>query len=143
MTWGHKILFVYVAFVGLILFLVMKASFQKDDLVTKDYYAQELKYQQRIDEKERVNALSAEVKYSFNNGSLVIAFPKDFSGKTITGTVLLYCPSDEQKDMKKDFTLMDDSLTVDVPGNYKGLFELHISWNVEGKQYFYQQKLFI
>ena len=143
MSWGYKILFVYIAFVGLILFLVLKASFQKDDLVTKDYYAQELKYQERIDEKQRTNALSAELRYAFKEGKLHITFPKDFSGQTIIGNVLLYCPSDEQKDMKQHFTLQGNLLTLDIPANYEGLFELHISWLWDGKQYYYEEKLFL
>ncbi len=143
MSWGYKILLVYIAFVGLILFLVLKASFQKDDLVINDYYAQELKYQERINEKQRTNALSAELQYAFKDGRLVISFPKDFSGQTITGNVVLYCPSDEQKDMKQHFTLQDNLLTLNIPANYKGLFELHISWLWDGKQYYYEEKLFL
>ena len=143
MTWGTKILLVYIVFVGAILFLVFKASFQKDDLVTADYYGQELKYQQRIDEMARTNALSAAIQYSFNDGKLVIAFPKDFSGQMITGTVVLYCPSDEEKDLKQEFALQDNSFTLSIPRNYKGAFELHFSWTSTGKQYYYEKKIFI
>jgi len=143
MNWGYKILFVYVAFVSIIMFLVFKASFQKDDLVTNDYYAQELKYQQRIDETERTNALSAALRYEIIDGKLVINFPKDFSGKEITGTVVLYCPSDEQKDIKQNFTLQDNALAVTIPALYKGSFELHISWSSTGKQYYYEKKIII
>jgi hypothetical protein len=50
LSWGYKIMFVYIAFVAGMGFLVFKASSQKFDLVTKDYYDQELKYQQVIDQ---------------------------------------------------------------------------------------------
>ena len=46
MNWGYKILTVYIIFIAGILFLVFKSSNQNQDLVTKDYYEQELKYQQ-------------------------------------------------------------------------------------------------
>ena len=49
MNWGYKILFVYIAFIAGILLMVFKSSTQKRDLVTADYYAKELKYQERID----------------------------------------------------------------------------------------------
>ena len=50
MNWGYKILMVYVIFIAGILLLVFKSSSQNQDLVTEDYYEQELKYQQKIDE---------------------------------------------------------------------------------------------
>ena len=43
MSWGTKILIVFILFVGGILFMVIKSSIQKTDLVTTDYYAKELK----------------------------------------------------------------------------------------------------
>jgi hypothetical protein len=143
MNWGHKILFVYIAFVAAMLFLVLKASSQKDDLVTQDYYGQELKYQQRIDETERTNALSAALQCVYKEGMLVISFPGDFSGKAISGNALLYCPSDEGKDIKQDFMIKDNALEVAIPNNYKGAFELHINWQSGGQQYYYEKKIFI
>ena len=43
----------YAVFVAGIVFLVVKASSQKFDLVTKDYYEQELQYQNVIDTFEQ------------------------------------------------------------------------------------------
>ncbi len=143
MNWGYKILIVYIVFVAATLFLVFKASSQKDDLVTEDYYGQELKYQQRIDETERTNGLSAALQCEYKVGRLVVRFPKDFSGKTISGNVILYCPADEGKDISRDFTVKDNALEVNIPVNYKGAFELHINWQSDGKQYYYGKKIFI
>ena len=83
MNWGYKILLVYVVFVTGIMFMVFKSSSQKVDLVTTDYYAKELKYQQKIDAMNRVSLLSDTVKYEMSEGNLTIAFPKDFAGKKI------------------------------------------------------------
>ena len=70
MNWGYKILTVYIIFIAGILLLVFKSSTQNQDLVTKDYYEQELKYQQVIDATERANALSSEVKFQGESPSL-------------------------------------------------------------------------
>ena len=143
MNWGYKILFVYVVFVGAILFLVIRASVQKDDLVTEDYYAQELKYQQRIDEAKHTSALSAQLQYTYSEGRVFVNFPKDFSGKLITGNAVLYCPADAGKDIDQHFNLQDEALQMTIPNNYKGSFELHISWQADGQHYYYEQKIFI
>jgi len=85
MNCGYKILIVYAVFVSGIMFLVFKSFSQKMDLVTTDYYAKELKYQQKIDETNRVNTLSAPLICEIKDDELIIVFPKDFSGKNISG----------------------------------------------------------
>ena len=99
MNWGNKILIVYIVFVSGIGFMVYKASTQNADLVTTGYYAKELKYQEKIDEVKRVSALSAPVEFTIKDNTLTIQFPKDFAGKQLAGEVVLYCPSDEKKDI--------------------------------------------
>ena len=143
MNWGYKILIVYAVFVIGIMFLVFKSSSQKMDLVTTDYYAKELKYQQKIDETNRVNALSAPVTCEIKSNELFILFPKDFSGKKIKGEVILYCPSDEDKDARQNFNILDTSLIVSIPSIKINEYELHLSWQVDGMSYYFERKIFI
>lgn len=143
MNWGTKILIVYVAFVLGIVFMVFKSSTQNTDLVTTDYYAKELKYQEKIDEAKRASALSAPVECRISGNSVIISFPKDFTGKKLVGEAVLYCPSNEKKDVKKDFALKDEVLQITIPAGSKGLFELHLSWQDESVTYYFEKKIFI
>ncbi len=143
MNWGYKILVVYVVFVGGIMFMVLKSSDQKMDLVTTDYYAKELKYQDKIDATVRANALSEDIKYNISNGQIIIYFPKEFAGKRITGSAELYCPSDENKDIKKDFSADDATVTIKISTVNKGQQELHITWQANGVDYYFEKKIFI
>lgn len=143
MNWGKKILLVYVTFVLGILFMVYKSSSQKADLVTTDYYAKELKYQDKIDEMGRVSSLSAPVVFEVKDNELIIQFPKDFAGRQLTGEAVLYCPSDENKDLKKDFSVMDQPLKIELPSTNKGLHELHLSWKQGNVTYYFEKKIFI
>ena len=143
MNWGNKILIVYIVFVSGIGFMVYKASTQNTDLVTTDYYAKELKYQEKIEEVKRVSALSAPVGYAIKDNALTIHFPKDFAGRQLTGEVVLYCPSDEKKDLKKSFTLKDVPLQIEIPAASKGLYELHLSWKDGGFTYYFEKKIVI
>ena len=141
MNWGYKILFVYIAFVGGILLMVIKSSTQKKDLVIADYYAMELKYQERIDAEKRTQALSAPPKYELINQQLVISFPKEFTGKSIAGTLLLYCPSDNNKDVEQKFSTTAGTFIMPLPVKNKGLHEVQISWQSDGISYYFQNKL--
>ena len=143
MNWGYKILFVYSAFVLGILFMVFKASSQRFDLVTNDYYAKELKYQDKIDEMKRTSALSAAVAYEIKDGELLIGLPKDFAGKKLTGELLLYCPSDETKDIKKSFTVQDEQIRMPLSSATKGQYELQLSWQDGSVRYYFEKKIFI
>jgi len=144
MNWGTKILIVYVAFISGILYMVFKSSAQKSDLVTADYYAKELKYQDKIDEMNRVVALRAPVEYEIRDRILYIRFPADFTGKKLVGEALLYCPSDENKDIRKHFSLQDETLQLNIPANGNGLYEIQLSWQDEtGKTYYFEKKIFI
>ena len=143
MNWGKKIVLVYIVFVSGILFMVFKSSNQKTDLVTSDYYAKELKYQDKIDEMNRVVALSAPVEYAIKDYEIIIQFPKDFAGKQLTGEAVLYCPSDENKDVKNNFSVLDEPLKIIIPLKNKGLHELQISWKDGSVTYYFEKKIFI
>ncbi|MBP6022048.1 FixH family protein [Ferruginibacter sp.] len=143
MNWGYKILVVYGVFVAGIMFMVFKSSSQKMDLVTTDYYAKELKYQDDINATENANALSENVRYEIKGNQVLLHFPKDLSGKTIAGNAVLYCPSDENKDIKQDFSLQDAPLVLQLTARSKGQFELHITWQAGGVSYYFEQKIFI
>lgn len=123
--------------------MVFKSSTQKTDLVTTDYYAKELKYQDKIDEMNRVEALSAPVEFTLHNNEVIIQFPKDFAGKRLTGEAVLYCPSDENKDVKDNFSVLDEPLKIIVPAKNKGLHELHLTWKDGTVTYYFEKKIFI
>lgn len=143
MNWGYKIIIFYSVFVIGILFMVFKSSTQKMDLVTTDYYAKELKYQDKIDEVNRTNALSEEVKYTIENNAITITLPKDFDGKQVNGKVDLYCPSDAKKDVTQAFEGMNKEVKLLFVKNTKGMYELQVTWQANNLTYYYQKKIFI
>ena len=143
MNWGKKILFVYLAFVVGIVFMVLKAMNQNQDLVTNEYYEQELLYQQKIDETNRTYKITIPVVVNYKKDTVDVVFSEYFSGNEIKGDVLIYCPDDEKKDMKKEFTLPKGSFILEVPYHYVGFRHIKINWNANGKSYYKELDLFI
>lgn len=144
MNWGYKILIVYLVFVAGIVLMVFKSSMQKTDLVTTDYYAKELKYQDKIDAVHRTEGLSSQPVYEIENNKMTIHFPKDFIGKQISGDVLLYCPSDENRDIKQLFNQDNTDLDITLPSDNTGQYELQINWQSnDGMKYYYEKKVFL
>jgi hypothetical protein len=143
MNWGYKIILVYVLFVGGIVFMVVKSSSQKTDLVTADYYDQELKYQHTIDATERANALTAKLQCLVKNDTLNIRFPEEMKSKSVQADIWLYCVADENKDIKKTIETTDGHLQLPLPILNKGVHEVKINWTVAGEHYYFEQKLFL
>jgi len=141
MNWGYKIMFVYLCFALGIFFLVYKSSVQKMDLVTTDYYAKELKYQDRIDEAKHVNDLSKPIQYQVTGNQLTIVFPADFSGRQITGEAVLYCPSDEDNDRQHSFSVNNSAVVIPLTGVPKGQYEIQVSWKSNGIAYYAEKKI--
>jgi hypothetical protein len=142
-NWGYKIAAVYLVFVAGILYLVVQSSRQNIDLVTPDYYAQELKYQDRIDESQRAASLSEQLQFSVQHDVLTIRFPSQFSGKTITGNILIYCPSNKENDINRSITVSGNAMNITIPEKNTGMHELQVSWEVDGVKYFFGKSFFI
>ena len=135
-------MFVYVTFVAGMGFLVFKASSQKFDLVTKDYYEQELKYQQIIDQSANTSKLSAPVTIEKREGELKISFPDVMKNKKKLVDFYLYYAADAKKDFRKKFELNENELAQVLPIGMKGMYELKLSWEAEGVKYYFEKKLF-
>ena len=140
-SWGHKIAFAYLTFIGGIAFLVIKASSQKFDFVTKDYYGEELKYQQVIDEAANANKLSAPVRVEKNNGSLTVLFPEEMKGKKKQVDFYLYYPADAKKDFRISLDTNESEFTQDLPKFISGPYELKLSWTADNIKYYNEQKI--
>jgi hypothetical protein len=143
MNWGYKILIAYGLFVAGIAFLMIKSYGENTDLVATDYYAQELKYQQKIDESGRVNALAGKVVYEVVNNKITIHFPTDFDGQIVSGVCLLYYPANKNKDIKKEFSTGNAVVEMELPQGTSGLYELQLSWQVNKLNYYFEKKIFI
>ena len=135
-------MFVYIAFVAGIGFLVFKANSEKFDLVTKDYYEQELKYQQVIDQAANSSRLSASLTIGRKEGGLMISFPDEMKSKKKLVDFYLYYAADAKKDFRKSFELNENELTQALPVGMKGMYELKLLWEAEGVKYYFEQKLF-
>jgi hypothetical protein len=141
-SWAYKILAVYLLFVGGIMFLVFKANKERYDLVTDNYYEAEVKFQDIIDQKQRVANLSSPPEISYEGRQLRIQFPTDFAGKILQGELYLYRPSDATRDFRQFFTVSNNRYTIELPLTVSGLYDIKLSWKAGRQTYFMEKKKF-
>lgn len=141
-NWGKSIVVMIVAFILIWVGLVIFAFNQKVDLVTPNYYEQELKYQQEIDKQKNTNMLAGKLTITQESDGLVLQFPVKETGPALDGTVSMYRPSDSQHD--KTFPVKIDTTGVmHVP--YKGLrpgfYKVKVQWFSPTQKYFNEESI--
>ncbi|RYF89673.1 MAG: hypothetical protein EOO03_05445 [Chitinophagaceae bacterium] len=143
MSWGYKIVLVFVVFVSGILFMVYRSFNHNIDLVTTNYYEEELQYQDVIDAMERANGLSSKLKCVVNNDTLRVALPAEMKQQPVKATIWLYFIADKKRDIRQEMTTNDGSLQLPLTSLNKGMHDVKIDWQAGGKHYYFEQKLFI
>lgn len=137
MSWGVKISILYIGFVILILTMVAMTMGEKEDLVSKDYYAQEIKYQEKIDRINRTAELKEALTWQVKNGSINLSFPRQFKGEKIKGKVYFFRPSDEKMD--RFIPIEEDTLSIrniSTKELEKGSYKMEINWRIEKEEYY-------
>ncbi len=137
MNWGWKIAIAYSLFVVMMLSLVVVANRQKIDLVSQDYYAQEIKYQQRIDARGNSKALAESLQFEWlaAESRLLVNFPG--SVQAASGTLHLYRPSDASQDKTFPMTFSGGQpVSVSLEGLSSGFWRVQLDWAAGGALYF-------
>lgn len=140
-NWGYKIAAFYLLFVVGIVYLVVRSSMQQIDLVTADYYGEEIRYQDRINETHNAQALSAPVDVRFGQGVITLDFPAELRGKQIEGTAQLYCPADQKKDLTRNISTADNLVKITVPAQNTGFHQLKLKWKADGVNYYFEKNI--
>ena len=142
MNWGNKLLLTFIVFVAGMGYLVYRSVNTNFELVDKDYYKNELQYQQIIDATHSANALSSSVQVTQNGeGKIVIELPAEMKDKAITGDIQFYCAYNAEMDKKFQLQLSDGFQVFNTKTVVPGSYTVRINWSSEGKHYFSEKSL--
>ena len=144
--WPLGIIITFALFIAGTVGLIVMACSQKADLVSADYYEQELKFQGRIDRVERTRraVTQAAVAYDATRQCITISLPAEQARHAISGRIELYRPSAAGLD--REVKLEPDTNGVqrlDAAGMVPGLWKVRVSWTVENLDYFLDQKVVV
>ena len=136
------LLLFFVGTIGLILF----AGSQQSELVSDDYYEQELKYQNRIESLNLASRLAVpgSVDYYAAGHRVTVSIPPAHLEENVSGRIQLYRPSTAGLD--REYPLepgANGQQTLDLAGLPRGLWRIRVSWKVGGQDYFLDRKLVI
>jgi len=141
-NWGTAIVLVFIGFIGFMLFFVLRMNIDEKyehDLVTEDYYKQELAFQQEIDAEKNATALKSNIKIKKMSAGLLVIFPEDKKYKKISGVISLYRPSNDQLDFDIPIVLQTSEILIPKNKLIKGRWNITVHWKYENTSYLFKE----
>lgn len=139
--WGTRVGLLYLAFVALIVTLVYKSMQQEFDLVSTDYYNEELKYQDVIDASNNQAALSSPVTITQQADEIVMQFPKEFAQSNMTGTAQFYSKIDADWDKKFEVRIVDGVCRMPTTTLAATNYQVKLKWWLNEKPYYQETEI--
>lgn len=139
MDWGKGIVITLIVFVSLMVGLVT-ICVQQDDihLVTQNYYEEEIKFQDQIDQTVNANSLDYKVLV-YDNQLKKVDLQLPVGSK---GTLHLFRPSDARLDQKITFDVTNlNANAFDLKSLKPGYWKLKLTWSENGVDYFHEEKI--
>jgi len=140
-NWGTGIIIAFIGFISFIMYFVINMNTNdklNHDLVTEDYYKEELEYQNDIDKLNAAKTLDIDIAHKKTEEGLLIIFPSDLDTKKITGKMFLYRPSNKQLDFETSISLSNLHLLIPDERLVDGRWNIKIDWQYNGKSYLYK-----
>ena len=144
MNWCNKLLVAFLIFGGLMAYLVYRSLNTNFELVEKDYYKSELRYQQVIDGSKRLSDLNLALLLKQTEKEVVLELPAALRNKESVGDVWFYCAYDARKDKRVPLKTNAEGIELVAtesfsPGNYI----VKINWLMDNQYYYTEEKLSI
>ncbi|HEY8934106.1 MAG TPA: FixH family protein [Cyclobacteriaceae bacterium] len=138
MNWGKWIIVTFLLFAAFIGTLVTVCMRQEVSLVSKDYYKEELAFQNQITRLQNSNSLLQKPEISVKQNELEITY--DQLSKIENGKLVLFCPSNPRHDRKIIIEASsNEKQHVPIQDMQSGMYHARFSWSVDGKEYYIEK----
>lgn len=141
MNFGKWIVVAFVAFAAYIFFLVAVCVKQDVSLVSKEYYKDELRYQEKLNQINNTSHLKEIPKVEIQNGRVKILFAENqiIQG----GKVKIERPSNEKLDRIYSLTPGQSFQEFDLREWRGGLYRASVSWTMDGKDFYFEKQIIL
>lgn len=136
----------FVIFIGGTIGLVVMACTQRVDLVSANYYEQEIKYQSRIESEARAQQLgaTASITYDAARKRIVVTLPEEQTRSGVSGQIELYRPS--LAGLDRQFALdmkYANAQSLDAAELQPGLWKVQVKWTADKREFSLDQKIIV
>lgn len=139
MNWGKGIVITFIAFIAIMVtMVVISVRMEGIELVTENYYEEEIKYQEQIDKESSTLALDREaLRFDGSAKALILDLPIGAKG-----TLNLFRPSDIKLDQELPVEILEAGEKSVYIGDLKaGYWKVQLSWEENGESYYQEKKI--
>jgi hypothetical protein len=143
-NWGTGLVIGMGCFICFILYFVITMSTNEaysHDLVTEEYYAKEMAYQEEIDAETNTNNLATKIVSVKTDQGWQITFPEELEPSKIKGEMFLYRPSNQKLDFNSPMHLSGHNLLIPDNNLIGGRWNITLDWTYEGKDFMYKEEI--
>ena len=110
-------------------------------LVSDEYYNDELNYQEEIDKLKRASELIENVSINKITNGLLIKFPSNIDYNKIEGTISFKRLSNQKIDFMLPIKLTSSQILLKDENLVAGRWDVKIAWQVGEKTYLFKEKI--
>lgn len=137
-TWGHGIVVALGSFMIFILSLIwyFTSTWKNSELITDNYYEEELAYQNVIDAKNKAINLKELPVYKQNESGISVTFPSEINNSNSKFRIDLHRAEDQKLDIIREMEL-DQRNSIFIPAKVlaKGNYVLRMMWKKDNEEY--------
>jgi hypothetical protein len=138
MNFGKAIVLSFVLFAVFIGALVAVCVREDINLVSPEYYQDELAYQQKLDKMNNTQALAQAPDITVSQGRVSVVF--DQLGSVEKGVLKVSRPSNERLDRKFELQPTAGNTQWFVMTRWEpGLYRASLTWSMGGKEYYFEK----
>ena len=141
-NWGTGVAIFLVLFASSMIFAVVSTTRYPPQLVQKDYYALDMNYQARLEQKQNTAQLPRvpKIQYVAAQRSIQVDFPEGMMASQ--GTVKCFRSSTTKDDFTTSFQ-EKNTLLIPAEALKSGRWHVELEWEADGKLYFWETALFL
>lgn len=135
--WGHGLAIALGCFILFILFLILVFPMGKQnaEMISSNYYEEELQYQDIIDAKKNASLLEQQPVYKATSEGMMISFPANIKVDEDKVNFVLFRTEDSNLDVKKEVGLQHNVFLIPKKVLSPGSYTLKLKWTSNKKPY--------
>ncbi len=143
-SWPVFITVFYIVFVMLMFSVLLFSQKNRTNLVTENYYEEEIRYEEQISRIRNTNALNAKpaIEYDKTKKILVIRMPDELKNISY-GKIKMFRPSNANLDVDYDLNLINDRQVISTDNLSSGLWMIKFSWVQDKKEYYLEKTIIL
>lgn len=143
--WGKAIALFFIIYIAVLFSVVMKSRTIDHSLVTDDYYAEDLIYQEHYDRVSNQMAYFPDISLDYDNATQSLTIDLKQNTQPIEGEIELYRASNKSEDqvLKVSLAKTDTQVTLEVPNLRGGKWSGLLTWRDDEREYYYKDSFYV